>query len=149
MKVVKFEPAHFDEIDFRDIEKVEFSGVYNLKEAVNILATNKHTYTCLDDADKPILVGGISVLWRGVGEAFIYASDLEKLGGPEKLFVLRNVKDYFHNARFDAGLHRIQAHVNVRYEKFINFVEWLGFEKEGIMRKYGVDGSDYYSYFLV
>jgi RimJ/RimL family protein N-acetyltransferase len=34
--------------------------------------------------------------------------------------------------------------VHVDDDRAYRFAEWLGFENEGIMRKYGVDGGDYY-----
>ena len=41
---------------------------------------------------------------------------------------------------------RIQASISVKDAKAKRFAEWLGFENEGIMKKYGPDGSDYYRY---
>jgi hypothetical protein len=28
----------------------------------------------------------------------------------------------------------------------VRFIGWLGFENEGLMRKFGLDGTDYYRY---
>jgi hypothetical protein len=40
--------------------------------------------------------------------------------------------------------HRIASEPHVDDDRAYRFAEWLGFENEGIMRKYGVDGGDYY-----
>ena len=41
-------------------------------------------------------------------------------------------------------LDRIQASVSADVPTAIRFAKWLGFENEGLMRQYGVDGGDYY-----
>ena len=46
----------------------------------------------------------------------------------------------------DASLKRIQASVHTNDQQAIRYVEWLGFENEGLMKKYGPDGSDYYRF---
>ena len=43
----------------------------------------------------------------------------------------------------DNELWRIQASVSVNDEKALRFASWLGFEDEGLMKKYGPDGSDH------
>jgi len=40
-------------------------------------------------------------------------------------------------------LWRIQASVSASDTKALRFASWLGFEDEGLMKKYGPDGSDY------
>jgi hypothetical protein len=44
------------------------------------------------------------------------------------------------------GLHRLQANVFVEHERSIEWLEWLGFEREGRMRKFGINGDDFYGY---
>jgi RimJ/RimL family protein N-acetyltransferase len=46
----------------------------------------------------------------------------------------------------DTDLQRIQASVHTRDKQAIRYVEWLGFENEGLMKKFGPDGSDYYRF---
>jgi len=43
-------------------------------------------------------------------------------------------------------LSRIQASVCASDVRANRYAQWLGFEKEGIMRKYGPDGTDYIRY---
>lgn len=44
---------------------------------------------------------------------------------------------------------RIQAAVRKDFDKGTRLIEFLGFEKEGLMRKFGPDKSDYYRYAVV
>ena len=39
---------------------------------------------------------------------------------------------------------RLQTTVKYDFNTGIRFASWLGLKPEGIMRKYGPDGSDYY-----
>jgi RimJ/RimL family protein N-acetyltransferase len=41
---------------------------------------------------------------------------------------------------------RIQASIAVTDKTAKRFAEWLGFQNEGVMKKYGPDGTDYYRY---
>ena len=43
-------------------------------------------------------------------------------------------------------LTRVQASVHVDDKQAVRYVEWLGFENEGLMKKFGPDGSDYYRF---
>jgi hypothetical protein len=46
--------------------------------------------------------------------------------------------------RLGAGVARLPQNPGILDDRAYRFAEWLGFENEGIMRKYGVDGGDYY-----
>ena len=46
----------------------------------------------------------------------------------------------------DNDLWRIQASVHTTDEQSIKFAEWMGFENEGLMKKFGPDGADYYRF---
>ena len=97
-------------------------------------------YTLLDDG-KIVAMGGVHMLWNKVGEAWVLLSKHAK-SKP------RTVAKYA-DLMFDVIVHknkleRIQASIAVNDAKAIRFGKWLGFEMEGLMRKYGPDGSDYY-----
>jgi RimJ/RimL family protein N-acetyltransferase len=54
-------------------------------------------------------------------------------------------------ARFDDiieanNIHRVQAACRADWPEAVRFAEFLGFENEGLMRSYGVDGRDYFRY---
>jgi len=46
----------------------------------------------------------------------------------------------------DNKIRRVQASVSVVDDVAVRFAEWMGFDEEGVMRAYGLDGSDYYRY---
>ncbi len=97
--------------------------------------------------------GGVRLLWSGTGEAWILLS-LDAIAKSTQ----EQFSHYRKSAYTIAGdllndicgdLTRIQAHVRADDEIGIRFVERLGFVREGLMRKFGPDGSDHYLYAIV
>jgi RimJ/RimL family protein N-acetyltransferase len=52
----------------------------------------------------------------------------------------------FQHIQEEHKLYRIQASVSVLDLTANRYAQWLGFQKEGIMKKYGPDGTDYVRY---
>ena len=80
-------------------------------------------------------------MWFGAGEAWVLVSP-ECLGKPASF--ARYAKKLFDSILQDTELRRVQASIHVDDDRAYRFAEWLGFENEGVMRKYGVEGDDYY-----
>jgi hypothetical protein len=86
--------------------------------------------------------GGVLKLWEGMGEAwFVLADDIDL----PVFSVCAIVKDYV-DSLIGTKYRRLQATIKCDDDKAIRFIEWLGFEREGFMRQYGVEGADYYIY---
>jgi RimJ/RimL family protein N-acetyltransferase len=86
---------------------------------------------------------GLVTLHDGVGEVFSILSDrVEK----SPFAFHRKVLGLSYAYATVLGIRRLQATVRVDQPKAARFIELLGFEKEGVMRKFGVDGSDYFLY---
>jgi RimJ/RimL family protein N-acetyltransferase len=58
--------------------------------------------------------------------------------------VARYADEFFDVIMHEAQVQRVQASVHAEDAKAIRFAHWLKFEDEGLMRKYGPDGSDYH-----
>lgn len=99
-------------------------------------------YTVMED-DEVIAIGGVSLMWQGVGEAWMVVSEK---GYSKPLSVAKYSLYLFNHIQEFHKFHRIQASVAVIDETANRFVNWLGFEIEGIMPKYGLDKSDYFRY---
>lgn len=95
----------------------------------------------LEDSGTVLAVGGVHVMWFGAGEGWVLVSP-ECLDIPASF--ARYAKRQFNSILQETNLRRVQASIHVNDERAYRFAEWLGFEDEGIMRKYGVDGGDYY-----
>jgi len=96
---------------------------------------------------KPVMVAGILQMWSGVGTAFI-ALDKEWVPQNAK-WVVRTVRDLLREAFEHYGFHRIQADVRKDEPKALKFARACGFQSEGDMKAYGMDGSDYERFAIV
>ena len=85
-------------------------------------------------------IGGVKQLWDGVGEAWVLFS---KNISSCKFGIYRATKAIL-NRHYT--YHRIQAVVRADFPLGWRMVERLGFKLEGLLEKYGPDGSDYYMY---
>ncbi len=90
-----------------------------------------------------IVVGGIYEIWPGVGEAVtIMSKQAYKYRKSMFAAVLRGLRTGIKIGQY----RRVQATVKADFDAGINFVEALGFEREGLMRSWGPDGSDFLMY---
>jgi len=99
-------------------------------------------YTGMED-DTVLATGGVHRMWNGVGEAWL----LVGAEGYAKPKTVAKYTDYiFQHIQEEHQMFRIQASVSVADNRANRYAQWLGFEKEGIMRRYGPDGTDYIRY---
>ena len=88
-------------------------------------------------------VAGMAELWDGVVEAWIIPTqDIEK----KKLKTSRALWREFHSMADRLKPHRMQTSVRHDFDAAHRLVRFLGFESEGLMKKYGPDGLDYERY---
>lgn len=128
----------FEQSDVMNIElDYEFSGEsrLGLTSHPNIIG-----YT-LADGDTILAVGGVHMMWFGVGEAWLLVSPkaLEK-----PVALARYSKRLLHDIVEKTDTRRVQASVHVDDKIAFQFASWLGFEYEGRMKSYGVEGDDYF-----
>ena len=61
--------------------------------------------------------------------------------------IYKTMKDFI--ARVTATYDRVSGEAKASNEKLNKMMTWLGFEKEGLMRKYGDNKEDYYMYAII
>ena len=93
--------------------------------------------------DKPIFAAGMKLIWNGVAEGWVLATK-EVLNHP--LLVAKAIKKDFARIAKENNINRVQTAVRENYTTGLKFAKWLGLEQEGLMRKFGFDGSDQYMY---
>ena len=95
-------------------------------------------------ANEEILaIAGLAMISARVGEAWSITGEpvqRHKIVFAQASIVLFNYWINKHN------LQRVQAVVQEDYAKSIKWLEWLGFEQEGLMKKFGVSGENFYRY---
>lgn len=99
-----------------------------------------HNY-CAFSHGKPVAAFGLIPLTEHRALAWaILSADLKK----EMVYLHKKVKEFF-----DSGIHgfrRVESTVDVSFSKGVRWVELLGFNREGVMRKYSKNGDDHYLY---
>jgi len=93
--------------------------------------------------NKPIFAAGMKIVWGNVAEAWLIATD-EMWEHP--IGIAKAIKkDFARNAK-EHNIKRVQTAIRKDFKEGIKFAEWLGMEREGLMRNWGFDGSDQYMY---
>jgi len=87
--------------------------------------------------------GGIIPIWDGVAECWLVGG--WRLG-THKLSAVRALTATLARQVKEQQLRRLQAVVRADWDEAVRFVEFLRFEREGLLRGYGPDGSDHYVY---
>jgi len=97
----------------------------------------------LTNYEEVISILGGSIVWPGVMYAWaLISEDVKKV----PLSFHKAVKSVIEVYAGKEELYRMQLDVKSDYSSGCKWVESLGFKKEGLMRKYGPDGSDYNLY---
>lgn len=91
--------------------------------------------------DNPVFACGIVQLWEGVAEAWVLCGinvfDI-------KFLAARTIKELQDQTCKKYKIRRLQTSVKAEFKRGLRFATWCGFETEGLKRKYGPDGSDFY-----
>jgi len=142
LQVVPFEVLHGLNMKVQKEELIFIPRTHDeFKSWLKQLHEAGNCFSCIWD-EEVIFCGGVSILFPHTGECWILCSQDIK----------RYTREIYHYVRIaldkiaeDNRLYRLQAHVRPDWENAINFVENLGFELEGLCRKY-INGQDYYIY---
>ena len=83
-----------------------------------------------------IAAAGFIPMWDGVAECWFIGSDRIQTRIKS---VVKTTKDIMSKAPYA----RMHANVKADWMQAIRFAEFLGFKKEGLMKKFGPEGADY------
>ena len=93
--------------------------------------------------NKPIFAAGMKMIWGQVAEGWVIATQ-DVWSHP--LSVAKAIKKDFARIAKENNITRVQTSIRKDFEQGQRFAEWLGLENEGLMRKFGFDGTDQYRY---
>ena len=136
-----FKPEHADEIiSFGMNSKLmEIDASFEDNRICNY-STKGNAYTMFMN-DKPIFAIGIVILWDGVAEGWVLASqNIFEM----KFLSAKTMKELTDDMCKKNKIKRLQTSVKADFKLGIRFATWLGLEIEGLKKQYGPDGSDYY-----
>ena len=93
--------------------------------------------------NKPIFAAGMKMIWGQVAEGWVIATQ-DVWNHP--LSVAKAIKKDFARVAKENNIVRVQTAIRKDFKQGQRFAEWLGLENEGLMRKFGFDGTDQYRY---
>ena len=103
-------------------------------------STPGNAFTMFKD-DKPVFAIGVVVLWKGVAEGWVIASqNIFEM----KFLAAKSMKIITEELCKKNKIKRLQTSVKSEFKQGVRFATWLGMEVEGLKKNYGPDGSDYY-----
>ena len=89
----------------------------------------------------PIVSGGIVPMWEGVAEGWVLSS---KHIFDYKIKAASLIKKRMDYLCVNNKIIRLQTAVKEEFLTGVRFAQWLGLEKEGLMKFYGLDQTNYW-----
>jgi hypothetical protein len=103
-------------------------------------AMGKGPCLTLLDGGEAIACGGVVTMFSTSGEIWLR---LSKKAGPH---AVRELKTQMYRWISELKLNRLQATGPAAWKELPRFLEWLGMQREGILRRFGPNGDDYFIY---
>lgn len=99
------------------------------------------------DGDKVVFCMGLIIIKEGVAESWIQVPDpFFRTSLPHVRFILSSARKYQDYFIRDLNLRRIAAWIRCDEPRHAAFLEKMGYQREGVMRRFERDGSDCYLY---
>ena len=142
-EIERYRPEHLDQIRELGLrEEVDSKTIDEDPEMWKMIAEKSDAYSVFVEGDI-LCSGGVFMLREGFGEAWIVCSILVYI---YPYTVYRMAKRILNKIIEDCNLYRVQATPSIDWPTGYKFVERLGFQKEGVLRKYGLHREDCYMY---
>jgi ribosomal protein S18 acetylase RimI-like enzyme len=141
-QIVPFEAWHFDFIEIREPDRQEVMNIPGFRRMCEHYEKVGGAYTLLS-TEGIVCIGGVAPTGLGVGSAWSVTSELVTKY-PKAYY--KGTRDFLNAIISDWKLHRVQATAIVDNAAAIRWLRHLGFEREGLMKKYGADKRDHYLY---
>jgi|TARA_B100001964_G_scaffold1243_1_gene1472 hypothetical protein len=135
-----FKQEHADEIVSYGMNHKLMETDASYKDNRICLADKGNAYTLFLN-NKPVVAGGIFILWSGVAEGWVLAN---KNIFEIKFLAAKEIKIRTDELCKKNKIKRLQTSVKADFKPGIRFANWLGLKTEGLMKSYGPDGTDYY-----
>lgn len=132
-------PDHLHYMNIKP-EQLPSARAVNMDTMLEMQARLGLAVTALVDTN-PVAIFGCIMLWPGVAELWSIITDDARRYPKQLSLVGRSFTDI---AAQSLSLHRLQITVRFDEPRALRWAKYLGFEIEGIMRKYTPDGMDSY-----
>lgn len=129
-----------------DIDYVKSNPLEDaVKSYPNMQVDVQTSYTALWDG-KIVGVGGASMMWKGVYEFWLILTKDSNLNGAHGIIAFDAIRKKIDEIIEDNDIKRAQATARLDFPKAIKMLEALGFQREGLLRRYTPDGASVYRY---
>lgn len=129
-----------------DIEYVKANPLEEVvKDYPNMPIDPETSYTALWDG-KIVGVGGISMMWRGVGELWLILTKDSNRKGAHGIVAFDAIRKKIDKIIKENNVVRAQATARLDFPKGVSMLVALGLKNEGRMEKYTPDGCDVYRF---
>jgi len=132
IKVIPFQPEHLEQVDFKEN--------YNKSECPKTVMNT--AFTLVKDDKILAILGGFPFVPGVIHFWALISKEVRKCPIEFHKECLKVLEWYEKHEK----PRRIQWEVDVNYEMGWRWAEALGLQREGIMRKWGQDGTDHYLY---
>ena len=139
IKIVPFEWQHPRMMDLREFELKTYVDLPDYEQHLRLFQSEPHSYTAILRG-KVVASFGVHNMWPGAGEGWLLAG---KQVNSYPITLTRMTRRYLDIAARDLLLRRLQITCNTKDELAVRWAIALKFDREGLLRKYGPDGSDY------
>lgn len=143
VKVEKYTHEHFNEMREMGLRVEDDKRMIIANpDTWKVMAERSEACSVFVDGDI-LFSGGILMLREGFGEAWLLCSVLVYI---YPLTVYRVASRILNKIIEECNLYRVQATPRTNWPTGYRFVEKLGFQREGVLRKYGLHQEDCYMY---
>lgn len=143
--MIPFQYEHLDLFTWREDDLKTYGTQSQLNNALASAADKGQCWTAVYDG-RIMVIGGIFKHTPKTGYCFTLFSEYSVR---HKIIAAKAVRQMFNGLLQDMGLHRVETYNRIGAESHNKWCEWLGFEKEGVAKKFDDEGNDYVRYALI
>lgn len=141
-KIVEWQPSHLYVCELNEFDRRNLELFGGFQDYLQAYAQTGVAYTAIGDGEIYAMFG-MWQLWPGVSEAWLIPSN--KID--RKVIAMHRASlRFFEYAAEQTNTKRLQFTVHTRNERADRWAQRCHFEREGLLRKYGPDGADYWMY---
>lgn len=142
IKLIPFKAEHIEQMNLRDYEKDSMANYGDAFKNFKQMEKPGLSFTLIHK-EKIIGCAGVAMIWKGVGEGWMMVSPLIY---KYPITVYKLTKKHLEEIIIKHNMHRIQIICHEFFSAAHRWAKHLGFERESLLKQYGVDKSNFIRY---
>ncbi len=140
--LIPWAPSHLYLCELNDFDQQTMALIEDYQKHLQSYADVGLAFTVIGKGEIHAMFG-LWYLWSGVAEAWLMPS---KHIDKKTIALHRGSLRFFEYAANETGIKRLQFTVNSQNVRADRWARRCHFQKEGVLKHYGPDGSDYFMY---